>query len=103
MPMTAVVAEKREIDAARHVRGGEEGADETDDDERVVPGVASGSEDLVLGPEAREREDAGERQRTDDERPERDRHVLAEATHVALHVERVVRAREAHGSGAEEQ
>ena len=44
-----------------------------------------------------------ERDRADDERPERLRHVLPQAAHVLLHVEGVVRARVAHRAGAEEE
>src|SRR6478609_8215760 len=98
-----VLAEEREPDAARHVRGGQEGADEADDHEDLVPALARRGEDLVLGPEPGEREDAGERERADHERPERDRHELAQPTHVLLHVEGVVGARVADRAGAEEQ
>src|SRR6478735_2385530 len=43
-----VLAEEREPDAARHVRGGQEGADEADDHEDLVPALARRGEDLVL-------------------------------------------------------
>ena len=59
-------------------------------------------QDLVLRPEAGEREDAGQRERADDERPERRRHVLPQAAHVLLHVEAVVHG-VADRAGAEEQ
>ena len=99
----AVLAEEREVDAARHVGRGHERADEPDDDEQLVVVVAGVDEDLVLRPEAREREDAGQRERADHERLVRLRHVLPQPTHVLLHVEGVVRTGVAHRARAEEE
>ena len=92
-----------QVDAARHVRRGHGGADEPDDHERAVAALARAEQDLVLRPEAGQRWNARERQRRDQERPERDRHVVLESTHVLLHVEGVVRAGVGHRAGAEEQ
>ena len=99
----AVLAEERQVHAARHVRRGHERADEADDQEQLEAVLLRVHEDLVLRPEPGEREDAAQRDRADDERPERLRHVLPQAAHVLLHVEGVVRARVAHRAGAEEE
>src|SRR5437868_6589091 len=61
----AVFAEEHEVHQTRHVRRGHERADEADDHEGLVAVVAGIHEDLVLRPEAGEREDAGERERAD--------------------------------------
>ena len=64
----------------------------------MAPGT---EEDLVLGPEAGEREDPGDRQPPDDEGHRGDRHVLPQVAHPA-HVLLVVHAVDDR-SGAEEQ
>ena len=60
------LAVEGEVDAAGHVGRGAEGADETHDEHRLVAAVAAelvgAGEDLVLRPEARQREDADQGQ-----------------------------------------
>ena len=75
------LAEERQVDAAGHVRRGHDRADEADDEHDRVAVVAAdvpagAGQDLVLRPEAGEREDAGQRAGADDERRVGARHVL---------------------------
>ena len=56
--------------------------DEVRDLLAVCSRVGHRGEDLVLGKEAREREDPDQCQRADDEGPERDRHLLTQPAHV---------------------
>ena len=69
---------------------GQERADVAGDVEDPVPAaaLADARQDLVLGEEARERRDAGQREAADDEAAEGERHRLAEAAHA---VERTAR------------
>ena len=60
-------------------------------------------DDFVLGEEPGEREHTAQRQGRDHPSRERDRHHLAQATHVLLHVEGVVRRTVADRAGTEEQ
>ena len=96
----AVLAVEGQVDATGHVGGGEGRADHAHDE---VEGVAARcraasaedapatgvDQDLVLGPEAGEREETGERERADDERDIGLRHEFAHAAHVLLHIEAV--------------
>ena len=91
LAVTTELAEERQVHATGHVRGGQERPDQADVQEGVEAGLPGGDEDLVLRPEPGEGEDAGQRERSDDECRERDGHVLAEPAHVALHVEAVMR------------
>ncbi len=65
-----------------HVVGGEQCGDEADCPERGV-GVPGEEQDLVLGEEAGEWRDPGDRQPPDDERGRSDRQVLAQTAHAA--------------------
>ena len=96
----AGLAEEDEDDLAGHVEGRHQGGDEAEDVEQdvLVQGVG---EDVVLRPEARERDHAGDGQPADHERDGGDRHDLAQRAHVA-HVLLVVHAVD-HRAGAEEQ
>ena len=88
--MPVELAEEGQVHAAGHVGRGQERSDQADVQEGVVAGLPGGDEDLVLRPEPGEREDARQRERADDEGPERHRHVLCEPAHVPLHVEAVM-------------
>ena len=90
--------------------GGHEGADDADHHEDLVVAgaaeLAGTGEDLVLRPEAGQREDADERGRGDDEGLVGVRHPLPQPAHVLLHVEAVHgvadRARAEEQAGLEE-
>ena len=97
--LAAVPAEEREQDAAGHVERRHHG-DREQHEEEPGPVLPRAHEQLVLRPEACEREDAGERGRADQERPERDGHVVLQPAHVA-HVVRVDRVD--HRPGPEEE
>ena len=83
MAVAPVLAVEREVDAASHVGGGHEGADEPEEEDVGVVVLHGPEQDLVLGPEAGEREDPGQGQGADDEGPVRGRHVLLEPAHLA--------------------
>ena len=57
--------------------------DDADHPDHVVAADEGAAEDLVLGPEAGEREDADHGQGADEHRPEGDRHLLAQTAHLA--------------------
>ena len=79
----AQLAEEGQEEEPEHVERGETRGERTDRPERVVPGAPSVGEDLVLTEEAGETGRAGDRERADEERPPRDRHLFAESAHLA--------------------
>ena len=97
------VAKEGEVGRAGHVHRRECCTEQTDPEQERVASVADVVNDLVLRPEASERDDTGEGERGHAPCTERDWHELAQATHVLLHVEGVVRTRVADGAGSEEE
>ena len=96
-------AKECEVGRPCHVRGGHERADESDNHERVVTVVTNIVDDFVLGEETRKWEYATQRQGGNNPRGECDRHVFAQSTHVAFHVEGVMGGTMTHRTGAEKQ
>ena len=97
------LAEEDAEDHPERVERGEEGGEVADDRQHHVAAAALDREreDLVLREEARHRRHAGQRQRADRERDERERHRLPEAAHA---VERLgARHRPDDRAGAHEQ
>ncbi len=84
----ARLAKEDHPDLAAHVEGGQEGCHESAVQKTAGNFWQASSQDLILGPEAGQREDARQRQRADQVHPEGHRHLLAQAAHVA-HVARV--------------
>ena len=82
---------EREVRRARHVCSSHECADKADDHERVVAVVANVVDDLIFREEARKWKHATQCKRRDNPCSESDWHELAQATHVFLHIKRVMR------------
>ena len=101
MALPPVLAPEDQVTGPGHVGGGEEGAHQPDHHHGVVAVLGRPHDDLVLGPEAGEGEDAGQRDGTHDEGPEGGGHVLPQPTHVA-HVVRVHGVDERAGPEEEE-
>ena len=87
---------------ARHVQRRDRQADEQRQDEHdvVERSVVHADEDLVLRPEAGERHEAGHRQRADEERRCRDRHLAPRAAEL---VDLLLLRRVDDGAAAEEE
>ena len=81
--MAPVLAVERQDDGPAHVAGGHERPDETEDEDVGVAVLRGPEQDLVLGPEPGQREDPGQGQGADDERPVRLGHVLLQPAHLA--------------------
>ena len=76
-----VFTEEGAEDETEHVERGHKRNDLGDDEVAVVATGEGGSDDLILGPEAGEWEDPGQREGTNDEGPGGDWHVFAQSTH----------------------
>src|SRR5215203_5620889 len=81
------LTEEGQKNQTEHVERGQERGAKSDDRDDVAPGwedrARPGADDqLVLAPEPGERHDTGVGQRGGQESPERDWHVLAQATHL---------------------
>jgi hypothetical protein len=79
----ARLAVEREPDRSGDVERREPAGEHADDPEDRIAVLERGAEDLVLGPEARERRKRGERAARDDHRPRGERHLRPEAAHAA--------------------
>ena len=100
------LAEECEVQQTEHVGGREKRRHERDRPERAMSGGERPPQDLILGEEAGQERHAGNRQRTDEKRPERDRQRVPQPAHLAqvlLTVERMDdRARPEEQQGLEE-
>ena len=99
--LAAPAAEERQEQWSRDVQRRQEGADRRQDPRQLSIARGGEPDDLVLREEARERRDAGERQRADREPGGRERHVRPQASHPP-HVGLVVQAVQ-HVAGREEE
>ena len=105
LDVEARLAGEGEEDEPEHVEGGEEGGDQRDDRQHLpdhrIPGDPGAEDDRILRPESGEWDDAGIREGGDEEGPESDWHVLAQAAHF-LDVLLLVHAVD-DGAGTEEE
>ena len=99
----ARLAEEGEVCRTGHVHRRERCAAEADPEEERVAVGSDVVDDLVLRPEAGERNHTGEGKRRHAPGTEGDGHELAQAAHVLFHVEGVMRAGMADRSSSEEQ
>ena len=99
----AGLAEEGEICRTGHVHRRERCAAEADPEEERVAVGSDVVDDLVLRPEAGERNHTGEGKRRHTPCTEGDGHELAQAAHVLLHVKGVMRAGMTDRSSSEEQ
>ncbi len=96
-------SKEREVGRTRHVCSSHECADETNNHERVVTAVTNVVDDLVFREETREWKHSTECKCRNDPCRERDWHELAQATHIFLHVKRVMRCTMTNRSSTQEQ
>ena len=81
--LRARLAEEGQCDLAHGVEGGQEGCDCESDKDDDVTMTERIRQDFILRPEARgDERETGKRKAADQERPECDRHLLAQAAHV---------------------
>src|SRR5262245_39391733 len=77
------LTKEREIDQAEHIRRGQQRRQNADDPQDLMPVVEGLEEDFVLREEAGQTGDAGDCQRSDQERPEGDRQGILQPAHAA--------------------